>query len=157
MPGIGNPSTVWTQLSAPNQPAGAIPFVYTDNYDIQTDVLNFFYAQASSTLSGSLQNYQLTVFGGLRVGYSDTTAAPGAATINKPAGRIKIAAGQTSAVITCSYAFATSIIDVRLEGAFDATAQRVQVTSQGAGTFTVTLNAAATAAVTLSFNITNVF
>lgn len=152
-----NPSTIWTQLSAPSSPIGSIPFVSSDAVTPITDVLNFFYQFAGYTLTGSIKDSQLTVAGGLRETYTDTTAAPGAATINKPAGRCKMAAGQSSVVITNSYCTLASIINVTVEGAaFDATATRVQVTP-GAGTFTVTFNANATAAVTFSFDILNVF
>jgi hypothetical protein len=152
-----NPSTVWAQLALPNPAVGSLPFVDTDGASIITDVLNLFYTKAGASLSGSLQNSQLTVAGGLRETYSDTTGVPGAATINKPAGRVKMAAGQTSLVVTNSYCFATSIVNAQIEGAaFDATATRLQVTP-GAGTFTITFNAAATAAVVISFDILNVF
>lgn len=155
---MSNPSTIWTQLSLPNSPAGSIPFVdYADDTSILTDVINFFYTLAGAPLSGSIQNAQLTVAGGLRETYSDTTSVPGAATINKPAGRIKMAAGQSSIVVTNQYCFATSIVKVNIEGAsFDATATRFQVTP-AAGSFTVTFNAPSTAAIVLSFDVLNVF
>lgn len=152
-----NPSTVWTQLSSPSSPIGSIPFVSSDAVTPITDVVNFFYQIAGLTLSGSIKDSQLTVAGGLRENYTDTTAVPGAAAVNKPAGRAKMAAGQSSVVITNSYCTATSIINITIEGAaFDATATRVQVTP-GAGTFTVTFNAAATAAITFAWDIINVF
>jgi hypothetical protein len=153
----GNPSTVWSQLATPNSPVGSLPFVYLDGYDIEIDVLNFFYSQTGVTLSGSQKETQLTVAGGLRVGYTDTTSVPGAATINKPAGRVKLAAGQTSLVVTNNFVFASSIIRLQIEGAFDATAQRLQVTAQANGSFTISANAAATGALTISFEVVNVF
>lgn len=150
-----NPSTVWTQLSMPNPPQASIPFVTTDGATIVTDVLNFFYSQGLSALSGSICNYQLTVYGGVRKAYTDTTATPGAVTINKSAGRVKLAAGQTSLVVTSSYAFASSIIKLQLETA-DATLTRV-IPVPAAGSFTITGNAACTAAVNITFVIENVF
>lgn len=154
---MSNPSLVWTQLSIPNPPQASIPFVASDGASIITDVLNFFYSAGLLTFSGSQCAAQLTVAGGLRESYSDTTAVPGAATINKPAGRVKLAAAQTSIVVTSSYAFATSIINAQVEGAaFDATATRLQVTPAN-GSFTITMNAAATGALTISFDIINVF
>lgn len=152
---MSNPSTVWSQLSLPNPAAGSLPFVDTDSATIVTDVVNFFYSQGLSQLTGTQCAYQLTVFGGVRVGFSNTTAVPGAATINKSAGRVLLAAGQISLVVTSSYAFATSIVGVTLETA-DATFTRVTVTP-AAGSFTITGNAAATAAVTMSFSILNVY
>ena len=152
-----NPSTVWGQLSSPNSPVGSLPFVFTDSTTIVTDVVNFFYTQDGVTLSGSLQYNQITAAGGLRESYTDTTSVPGAATINKPAGRVKLAAGQTTLIVTSSYAFLTSLINLTVEGAaFDATATRFQVTPAN-GSFTITANAAATAAITLAFDILNVF
>lgn len=152
-----NPSTVWTFLSAPSSPIGSIPFVSSDAVTPITDVVNFFYQFAGYTLTGSLQDSQLTVAGGLRETFTDTTAAPGAATVNKPAGRAKMTAGQSSVVITNKYCVATSIININVEGAaFDATATRFQ-TTPAAGSFTVTFNANATAAITFSWDILNVF
>lgn len=154
---MSNPSTIWSQLALPNPPVGSIPFVFTDGATIVTDVVNFFYTQAGVTLAGTLQNSQLTVAGGLRESYTDTTTTPGAVTVNKPAGRSKIAAGQSTLVVTCAFCFLSSIVGINIEGgAFDATATRFQVTP-GAGSFTVTFNAAATAAVTFSWDILNVY
>lgn len=46
-----NPSTIWAQLSAPYSGIGAVPFVNTDGLTINTDVLNFYYNQATHQLS----------------------------------------------------------------------------------------------------------
>ena len=138
MSGIFNPSTIWSQLSTPTSPAGAIPFIASDNVTPIIDVLNFFY---DATL--------------LKVGYTDSTAVPGAATINKPAGRVKLSAGQTSLVVTNSLVAATSIIKLQLETA-DATLIRV-IPVPAAGSFTITGNAAATAAVTITFEVLTVY
>lgn len=146
MSGIFNPSTIWSQLSTPTSPAGAIPFIASDNVTPIIDVLNFFY---DATL------LQLKVAGGLKVGYTDSTAVPGAATINKPAGRVKLSAGQTSLVVTNSLVAATSIIKLQLETA-DATLIRV-IPVPAAGSFTITGNAAATAAVTITFEVLTVY
>lgn len=155
---MSNPSTVWSQLSLPNSPIGSLPFVYTDGVTILTDVLNLYYTQTGDPLiAGSRVANQLTVTNGLRIAFDDTTGVPGAAIINKTAGRVKIAAGQTTLVVTCNKAFANSMISVRLEGAADATGTRAFVSVQAAGSFTISLNAAATAPITMSFNIDNVF
>src|SRR5690242_8139671 len=159
-----NPSNIWADLATPNPSIGSLPFVDIDGATITTDVLNFFYQSSTASipvvanvkLAAILAN-QLTVLNGLRSKYVDKTAVAGAATINAIAGRIKIAAGQTSAVVTNNCAFATSIISVQIEGAFDATATAVRVSVQADGSFTVTLNAAATAAVVVSFYIHNVY
>lgn len=156
---MSNPSTVWAQLSLPASPVGAIPFVFTDGVTIMVDPTNFKYTQAADTLLGtsSYLAYQLTIANGIRVSYADTTATPGAATINKIAGRVRFAAAASALVVTNSNVFATSIIIPVIEGAFDATATRVQVSAQANGSFTLTLNAAATAPLTVSFVIINVY
>lgn len=150
-----NPSTVWAQLAMPNPPAGSLPFVSSDGATIITDVLNLFYSGGLSLLTGSMAANQLTVAGGVRIGYTDTTATPGAVTINKPAGRVKMAAGQTTLVVTSSYAFASSIIHINIETA-DATFTRC-IPVPAAGSFSITGNAAATAAVNISYEIRNVY
>lgn len=160
---MGNPSTVWADLALPNPPVGSIPFVYTDGASIVTDVIDFFFQSLTApvpvvsnvALLGILPA-QLTILNGIRKAYSDTTGVPGAAVINKTAGRVKFAAGQTTLVVTCNCCTATSIISAQLEGAFDATAKKINVTP-GVGTFTLTLDAACTAAVTATFNITSVY
>lgn len=48
---MGNPSTVWAQLSMPNPPAGSVPFVASDNVTIITDVTNFNYNPVTKTLT----------------------------------------------------------------------------------------------------------
>ena len=154
---MSNPSTLWASLSLPNPAAGSVPFVFTDNATIVTDVVNLFYTQLGASLAGTLQNYQLSVAGGVRVNFSDTTSTPGAVTINKPAGRVKIPAGQSYVVITNSYAFSNSIIQVTLEGHdFDATLTKL-IVLPASGFFTIIGDAACTAAVTISFNIINVW
>lgn len=152
------PSTIWATLAGVNSPVGSIPFVAIDGSTPQTDALNFFYSQAGlSAYATGLQPLQLTVFGGLRVGYTDTQATPGAVTINKTAGRIKMAAGQNSIVVQSTYCFAASLVNVTIEGAgFDATATRNQVVPAN-GSFTIFFNANATGAIVMSFDIKNVY
>lgn len=157
---MSNPSTVWSQLSLPVSPIGSIPFVDVDSASIITDVGNFKYTSGTDTLigTGTFKAYQLTITGGLRQAFTDATGTPGAATINKPCGKVKFAAGATTLVVTNSYITATSILQCGIEGAAeDATALRVRVSSQGAGTCTLALNAAATAAVNAWFNVINTF
>lgn len=155
---MSNPSTVWSQLSLPNSPVGSIPFVFTDGTTILTDVLNFYYTQTGDPLiTGSRLENQLTVTNGVRVAFSNTVGVPGNATINKVAGRVLLPGTGTFLIVTNNKVSATSIIQVQLEGAADVTATRAYVSSQGAGTFTISVNAAATAPVTISFLVTNVF
>lgn len=153
---MSNPSTIWATLSIPNPAGGSVPFVATDNASIISDVVNFFYTQSGASLSGSLQNYQLTAFGGFRQAYQDSTSTPGSVTVTTGAGRGKIAPAASSITITSPYAFANSIISVVLEGVKDATLTSVTVTP-ALGSFTITGNAAATTAVVFSWIINNVY
>lgn len=152
---MSNPSAIWTSLSLPLSPVGSIPFVFTDQATIVTDVVNFFYTQAGVTLVGSLQAFQLTLFGGVRTGYTDTTTTPGSVVVNKAAGRLKLAAGQSVVTVTSNYCFASSIVEVNMESA-DATLTRLTVVPAN-GSFTITGNANATAAVTISWMVNNVY
>lgn len=151
-------SSIWGVLADPLSGVGVIPFVDTDGVTITIDATNFIYMSGTDTRNstGTYKPYQLTIGGGLRVGYQDTTATPGAATINKPAGRAKFAAAASSIVITNSYCTSTSMIRATLE-ASDATASYIKSIVPGTGSFTVTLNAACTAALPFSFDILNVF
>ena len=152
---MANPSTVWTQLALPNPPAGGIPFVDIDNASIITDVLNFYFTNANSVLTGSEIVHQLTVLNGTRVAYTDASGTPGAQTINKTAGRVAIAVGASAVTITNSCCFATSLVFAQLETA-DATLNRI-VVAKSAGSFTITGNANATGNVIVSWQIVNVF
>jgi hypothetical protein len=136
-------STVWAQLSAPNPAAGGIPFVGSDDASILIDVLNFFFNE---------DTFQLLVSGGIKVDFTDQTGAPGAAvTINKPSGKLRFTAGVgATVVVTNSYVDANSAVFVQLR-TNDATATRCWVASIGAGTFTITFNAAPTVLVDVDF------
>jgi hypothetical protein len=99
-----------------------------------------------------LEGMQLgkTAFGwsALFLGYQNS-AGVGGQVINHSTGRSGIAAAATSVVITNNKVTATSIVLVQLE-TVDATMKSLTVTP-GAGSFTVTGNAAATAQVAFSF------
>lgn len=156
-----NPSTIWTQLSLPSSPVGSIPYVDIDLVTIVTDVTNFFYTPTNATLpltAGISQYYnQLTVLNGLRQGYTDVSAGTTTpVTINKAAGRIKMAVGTSVFVVNSTLCFANSLIFLQIETA-DATLTRVALTSKAAGTFTITGNANATGAVIVQFLIVNVY
>lgn len=88
----------------------------------------------------------------LYIDYTNT-ATVGAVTINKAAGRVNIAAAGTSIVVTNSYATANSEIFAVVSNA-DATAYIKNVVP-AAGSFTITLGAAATAQTAISFFIVN--
>lgn len=86
-----NPSNVWTQLSLPNPPAGAVPYVDTDNASIVTDVLNFNYFASAhelfakyyqgdtlgtvAPLAGTIGEYLSAMVAGGTVGLTNATPA----------------------------------------------------------------------------------
>jgi hypothetical protein len=155
---MSNPSVLWATLSLPNTPVGSIPFVNVDGVSIITDVLNFYYTQATATLATgtSQQTYQLTAYGGFREKYTDLSAAPATTyTINTPAGRIAVPAGQAVVTVTNSYCFLGSIVLCQMETA-DGTFTRF-IAVAAAGSFVITGNANATGVVKISFSIKNVF
>lgn len=78
------------------------------------------------------------------------TATVGAVTINKPCGRAIIALGAASVVVTNSLVTANSIVIAQL-AAIDATLTFVKAVVAGAGTFTITGNANATANCAVNF------
>ncbi len=89
-------------------------------------------------------------FSGLYMDYTNT-ATVGAVTINKSSGRAIVAAGQTSVVVTNSKATAAAHI-FAVVAAADTTALLKNVVP-AAGSFTINLNAAATADTPVSFFI----
>lgn len=78
----------------------------------------------------------------------------GAKTANTPSGNIRIAAAGTSVVVTNSLVTANSVILCTL-GTADATATNITSVVSGAGSFTITLNAATTAEVKINWLVTN--
>lgn len=92
--------------------------------------------------------------------YTDGSASPGNATINKVTGRAAVASGASTATITNSRCTATSIVEVQLQTAGVGICN-VIVTTTSAGSFVVTtinaLGAATvtTGAATFSFRIIN--
>lgn len=85
---------------------------------------------------------------------TDTSGTPGNATINGAGGRAAFAAAASTCVITNSNVTAASKVFVSLTGAADSTLKYVTVTP-GAGTFTVTGNASATATTVFDFFVVN--
>lgn len=85
---------------------------------------------------------------------TDSSGTPGAATINKPSGQVSIAAGASSVVVTNSLVSATSIVQPVLQFA-DATLTFIKTCVPGAGSFTITGNANATANTKVGFTVFN--
>lgn len=86
--------------------------------------------------------------------FTDASGTPGNATVNATRGKVAIAAAASSVVVTNSKVNANSQILVTLEGA-DATLLYIKSVVPAAGSFTVTGNAAATAATSLKFTVVN--
>lgn len=88
-------------------------------------------------------------------GATNASGSPGAATQNSATGKSAIAAGASSVTITNAFCTASSLVAAWIQqAAFDATLTTI-VANPGAGSFTITGNAAATAAVTIAWEILN--
>lgn len=122
------------------QPASFVTSASTE------DVNTFLRAQ---TFSGGI-----SVTGALSLDATDASGTPGAATINKPAGKVAIAIGASSVVVTNSLVTSASIVLAVLQFA-DATANTIRSVVPGTGSFTINVNAAATAATKVAFVVIN--
>jgi hypothetical protein len=111
-----------------------------------------FYTQTAG--AAAVENFGITPAGGFTYNATNTAAGTtGAQTINKPGGTVNFAAGATTLVVTNSLATANSYIEIQVYGN-DATATSARVT-RAAGSFTITLNAAATAETAVGFKVEN--
>jgi hypothetical protein len=99
-------------------------------------------------------NRNTGAFTQLALDRTDISGTPGNGTVNNQLGRAAFAAGTSTVVITNSRVTATSDIFVQLRTT-DGTLVNANVTAQGAGTFTVTGNANATAITPFSFLVVN--
>jgi hypothetical protein len=104
-------STVWTQLALPLSPFGTVPFVSADLVTIDIDPPNFLYTPSGSPLSGTLNEYQHTITGGIRVGWlnnsqTDTTAR----IMHSPSGSLTIPVGSSSITVTNKYCHTNSLV-----------------------------------------------
>lgn len=86
---------------------------------------------------------------------TDSTGTPGNVTNNSALGRAAFAAAGSTVVVTSSIVTASSEVFVQLLGAADATLTSIIGVTVAAGSFTVTGNAAATAAKSFSFMVVN--
>jgi len=104
---------------------------------------------------GSNASYLRIAAGSARIDQwgTDSTGSPGAATINKPTGKSAIASGASTVVITNSLVATTSRVMVTFHGDHGAARWWVVV---GAGSFTVTLSAAASANTSFSWEVSNI-
>jgi hypothetical protein len=89
---------------------------------------------------------------GVALSFTDASGTPGNATINTPRGRCAIAAAASSVTITNSLCKTTSAVGVTInQAATDATLTSLLRVQTANGSFTITGNAAATAAVVVDF------
>lgn len=142
---------------------GAQALVYLGNTETALPVLILDAATSQSAdvldirSNGSTSGADLLAFGPtgkLTLSHTNTTTGTtGAQTINKASGTVNIAASGTSVVVTNSLVTATSIVFAVLRTA-DATATIKNVVP-AAGSFTITLGAAATAEVSIGFFVIN--
>jgi len=91
-----------------------------------------------------------------KIAFPNTNTASGttgAQTINKASGSVNFAASASTLVVTNSLVSSTSNVFLQVEGT-DATALSARVT-KASGSFTITLNAPATAETTVSFFVIN--
>lgn len=79
----------------------------------------------------------------LQAAYTDSTGTPGNVTNNSPRGRVALAAGASTIVVTNSLVTATSMI-VAMVRAVDGAATDIVTATAAAGSFTITMNAATT-------------
>lgn len=88
--------------------------------------------------------------------FPDTSGTPGNATVNSARGRVAIAAGAGSVVITNSYVNANSVVLAVIDqAAADGTLLYIARVAPAAGSFTIYGNANATAAVAVRFVVLN--
>jgi hypothetical protein len=113
-------------------------------YDTNTAAVAVFTLGGATSLAGSLTLSS----------YTDDSATPGNRTVNKVRGKNAIAIGAATCVITNSFVTANSQVLCTLEFA-DATATTILSCIPGAGSFTLTVNAAATAATKFSWVVLN--
>jgi hypothetical protein len=104
--------------------------------------------------AGGVNALQVVNNGKLLLPSTDSSGTPGAATINKPSGKSAIAAGASSVTITNNTVTASSIV-IPVLMTSDATLTSIQRCVVSAGSFTITGNAAATAATTVGWWVLN--
>lgn len=103
-------------------------------------------------VDGDIPVMSLTYAGGLGLLSTNGSGSPGNITIDKPTGRAAIAIGASSCVVTNAVVAAADTVLVSRLGR-DVTATDLWVSAVGAGSFTVTSNAVATAAAVFMFTV----
>jgi len=109
---------------------------------------------ATGSIGSATANMVFKTNGGLSVPATNTaTGTTGAQTINKTSGKVNFAAAEATLVVTNSLVTTSSIVIAQVEGS-DLTAISAR-TTPAAGSFTITLNAAATSETKVSFIVIN--
>ena len=131
------------------------PFANGGTLTIDNGPAELEYAIGASITASALTKVPIVPGTGTVQAFTDTSGAPGAATINTPRGRFAFAAtsGAAGIVITNPLCVATSTVLVTL-AAGDATAFAARATP-GAGSFTVATNANTTGITKCDFTICN--
>lgn len=123
--------------------------------DIQTGVnLTTAGAKILSVRNQVTEKMAVDKDGGIRMDGTDASGTPGAATINKPRGKVAIDAAADSVVVTNALVTANSMVIPVLE-TDDATLTRILRVELGTGSFEIFGDAAATAPCTVSFLVIN--
>lgn len=133
--------------------SGAAALVSSDPGEYRPDAVAITGGTISGTPIGGTAR-AAGAFTTLAMTRTDSSGTPGNVTNNSALGRAAFAAAGTSVVVTNSTVTATSEVFVNLITT-DATLTSCRVTAIAAGSFTVTGNAAATAAATFSFLVVN--
>lgn len=113
---------------------------------LKLDILGHFYPILAGT---SKLGLNAKGWGAFFLDYVNAVAT-GAVAINKPSGSVLFAAAAQTLVVTNSLVTAASNIMLTVQGD-DATAKSAVISAQGPGTFTIKLNAAATAQLKVGF------
>lgn len=92
--------------------------------------------------------------GAITADTTDASGTPGAATINKPSGKVAIAIGAASVTVTNSLVTTSSTVIAVLQFV-DATLTQILSVVPGSGSFVITGNATATAATKVAFLVIN--
>lgn len=132
-------TNVWVALALPNAPVGGIPFINADN-EPDIDVLALFWDSVRQMMfvkNGISMDYTISLVAGDQI-------------INKPLGMVRIAAAGQTVVVTNSLVDTSSLI-IPFLLTDDATAKSCVVSARAVGSFTLKLNAAATAEVKIGF------
>ena len=156
-----SPGTLYIE----NYPGSASSLTYTVDLGTAYPV-NATTLAASSTVSGTgFSSYMaappsigtttpgVVKTSNLQATYTDSTGTPGNVTNNSPRGRVAVAAAGTSVVVTNSLVTAASSVFAVIT-TNDSTAVIKNVVP-AAGSFTITLNAAATAQTSIDFFVVN--